>query len=520
MGVGLPRREAVTAGLFALTLAIAAPPATGLQRGDEFTFTGTVAEVVNRVPDFFRRNHNLELRVLVLDRQENWADAVVLTRLQRTEDAVAGAVGAVTGAAAKDFPPSVRLDLVRIHADGTVHLLTPPGPPPLKLAVTTPARGLPPIPLDAFAASEFGIFPPATPRNDDDETWTVTPPGNRPPQRWKAEKFEFINAERCRLLIGNQMSANWEKPIGGQTSWHRADAVWVSTQDGTARKVHRVIQHRDGIAEAPAAWVEVKYELKDQSRLNGQTFDRTRRDVELAYAALTDAATLAPDAVRLGPKTFENRLVKLDAQLEVTDMASPYREAMQAARRMLDDGRNGKTAAIQSTAVGPVIAVTRFVTPEVGQLATDFTAGTFRLAEQQGKPVVLVFFRPGGETTDLSLAIAGALEKRYSGKLIVVPLAVFGDVATGAKARDRLKLTIPLYDGTKAVPVYGVETAPRFFLIDGAGKIRWTFTGVGAETGFLLKEQADRLVSPASPNSAGGIINGGAPVLPPIVPRP
>ncbi|MBA4186858.1 MAG: hypothetical protein C0467_02450 [Planctomycetaceae bacterium] len=509
----------MTAGLFALTLAIAAPPATGLQAGDVFTFTGTVAEAVNRAPDFFRRNHNLELRVLVLDRQEHWADAVVLTRLQRTDDAVAGAVGVVTGAAAKDFPPSVRLDLVRIHADGTVHLLLPAGPPPLKLAANTPARGLPPVPLDAFAASEFGIFPPVIPRDNDGEAWTVTP-ANRPAQTWQAKGFEFINAERCRWVIGNQMSANWEKPVGGQMAWHRADAVWVSTQDGTARKVHRVIQQRDGNADKASAWVEVKYELKDQSRLNGQTFDRMRRDVELAYAALTDAAQLVPDAVKLGPKTFENRLTKLDAQLEETDLASPYREAMQAARRMLEDGRNGKTAALQPTAVGPVIAVTVPAVPEVGQLAPDFTAGKFRLAEQQGKPVVLIFFRPGGETTDLSLAIAGALEKRYAGKLVVVPLAVFGDVATATKDRDRLKLTVPLYDGVKAATAYGIETAPRFFFIDGAGKVRWTFTGVGGETGFLLKEQADNLVPSASQNSAGGITPASVPALPPIVPRP
>jgi len=509
----------VTAGLFALTLALGAPPTTGLQRGDEFTFTGTIAEAVNRAPDFFRRNHNIELRVLVLDRQDNWADAIVLTRLQRTEDAVGGALGVVTGTAAKDFPPSVRLDLVRIHTDGTVHLLTPVGPPPLKLAANTPARGLPLVPLDAFAASEFGIFPPAIPRDNDGDPWTVTP-ANRPAQTWQAKGFEFLNAERCRMLIGNQMSANWEKPIGGQTAWHRADAVWVSTQDGTARKVHRVIRQRDGNAEAPSAWVEVKYQLKDQARLNGQTFDRMRRDVDLAYSALTDAMTLVPDAVKLGSKTFENRLAKLDAQLEETDLASPYREAMEAAYRMLEDARNGKTATIQPAAVGPIIAHNRSTAPDVGQLAPDFVTGKFRLAEQQGKPVVLVFLRPGGETTDLSLAIADAIEKRYGGKLVVVPLAVFGDVATGVKARDRLKLTIPLYDGTKAVPLYGVETAPRFFLIDGAGKIRWTFTGVGAETGHLLKEQADCLVIPISPNGAGGITPAAVPVLPPIVPRP
>src|SRR5204863_5037745 len=98
---------------------------------------------------------------------------------------------------------------------------------------------------------------------------------------WQAKSTEFVNAERCRLLIGNQMSADWEKPVGGQTAWHRADAVWVSTQDGTARKVHRVIKQRDGKANDLAAWVEVKYAVKNQSGLGGRTFGRDRRGFEV-----------------------------------------------------------------------------------------------------------------------------------------------------------------------------------------------------------------------------------------------
>lgn len=512
----------MTAGLFALTLAAAAPPApAGLQQGDELTFTGTVAEEVRRPPDFFRRRHALELRVLVLERQENWADVAVLTRLERTADAVGGAVGVVTGGAAKEGPPSVRLDLLRVHADGTVHLLAPAGPPPLKLAADTPARALPPPPLDTFAPAEFGIFPPRLPRTNAGEPWTVAAPANRPDETWQATESQFVNAERCRLLVMNQASAGWAKPVGGKTAWHRADAVWVSTQDGTARRVHRVIRQRDGIEEAPAAWVEVKYELKDHARLGGRTLDRARRDVEVAYTALADAARLVPEAARLGAKLFELRVAKLDAQLEATDAASPYREAMLAARRSFDDARDGNVAPVQVVPAAALLPVpVRPAWPEAGQPAPDLKAGGFRLAEHRGKPVVLVFFRPGGETAALSLAIAGAVEKRYAGRALVVPLAVFGDAAAGKKDRDRLKLTLPVYDGADAVAAYGIETAPRFALIDGAGKVRWAFTGVGAETGFLLREQADRLVAPASPSDVGGKPVTTAPALPPIVPRP
>src|SRR5262249_6327379 len=106
------------------------------------------------------------------------------------------------------------------------------------------------------------------------------------------------------------------------------------------------------------------------------------------------------------------------------------------------------------------------------------------------------FFKPGGETTDLSLAIADALEKRYAGKVAVAPLVVFGEVAAAAKDRDRLKFTVPLYDGAAGATSYAVETDRRLGVIHAAGKGRGTFTGVGAETGFLLREQVDALATP------------------------
>jgi hypothetical protein len=283
-----------------------------------------------------------------------------------------------------------------------------------------------------------------------------------------------------------------------------------------------VIRQRDGIAEAPAAWVEVKYQLKDQGRLGGRTFDRARRDVEVAYAALTDAARLVPDAARLGERLFETKLARLDAQLEQTDPGSPYREAMLAARRLFDDARRGKVVAPTQSAAAlvPAVVPPRPGWPEPGQTAPDLTAGSFRLADHRGKPVVLVFFRPGGETAKLALAIAGAADKRYAGHVLVVPLVVFGDAAAGKAECDRQKLTLPVYDGSGAVTSYGIETAPRFVLIDGAGKVRWTFAGVGAETGYLLREEADRLAAPASPAGAGGTTPAPGHALPPIVPRP
>ena len=169
------------------------------------------------------------------------------------------------------------------------------------------------------------MFPPRPPASAPTEPWTVAVGPTRPSETWQVKESRFLNAERCRYLVMNQQSLDWLKPVGGQSAWQRAEAVWVSTQDGTARKVHRVILQREGRVESPpAAWVEVKYELKDQASLTGQTFDRVRRDIEVAYTAMADAA------LPLGPKQFESRLVKLDAHIEDSVSAGVYREALAA----------------------------------------------------------------------------------------------------------------------------------------------------------------------------------------------
>ena len=512
----------MTGGFLALVLHCfpAAPPEpTGLQKGDELTFIGTVEEAVDRAGARFRRSQKLEIRVLVLEKKDAWVDVAVLTLLRRKSDAVAGAVGAVTGGGMdKPAPPGARLDLLRVHADGSAHHLHPVGPPPLTFDAKTPARTLPAVSLDTFSPFEFGVFPPRAPRAAPNEPWTVasTDP-NRPAEVWQTQDTDTVAAERCTILVVNQQHERWAKPIGGRSAWHRADAVWVSALDGTARKVHRVIKHRDGLATDLAAWVEVKYELKYKSRVIGRTFDRYRCDVETAFAVSTDLWPFLADAVKHGPKFFETRAQKLDAYLEQADASSPYREAVLAVRRQLDAARRGESV------TAPPLSnnlKNRPAWPEPNQPAPDFTAGTFRLSENRNKPVLLVFFKPGDELTDLALAVADALHQKDGTRLAVVPLTVRGDVAAGTKDRDRRKLTVPIYDGTQAETAYGIESVPRFVVIDGRGVVKWTFTGVGAETGSLARSQLDRLLISASPGVASGTIAPSGPQSGRTPPRP
>jgi hypothetical protein len=383
----------------------------------------------------------------------------------------------------------------------------------LRINDTTPTRALPLVPIDAFAASEFGVFPPRPPRESAGEPWTVAVGPTRPSETWQVAESQFFNAERCDCLVMNQQSADWARPAGG-TAWHRAEAGWVSTLDGTARKVHRVILHRDGRVESPpAAWVEVKYELKEQAKLTGRTFDRARRDMETAYCAFADAVQ------PLGPKSFETRLAKLDAYIQESDPTSAFGEALAAARRGLEAARDGDVVQpllMPASATAPG----RALWPDPGRLAPDFRAGDFRLADQKGKPVVLVFLKPDGATTNRALIVADALQKRYSDRVAVVPLVVFGDVAAATTARDRLKFTVPLHAGALAAINYGVTTVPRFVLIDAVGKVRWTFEGIGTETGFLAREEVDRLVPPVSPKVPRPTTALPGPLGVPIVPPP
>jgi hypothetical protein len=515
----------------ALTLLLpTAPPAVvpRLQRGDELTYTGTVTESVDRPGTRFRRSHDLEVRVFVLDRRETWADAAMLTLLRRTEDAaVSGAVPAVTGVKPdrSPTPPAARLDLVRVHEDGTVHLLVPPGPVPLRLAADTPARVLPAPPLDAFAPCESGMFPPR-PLQGNETTWAVasTDP-SRPKEEWQARESGFINTEQCARLTMTQQTPDWSRPVGGQTSWQRTDEVWVSTQDGTARRVHRLIQQRDGIASVPAVRVEARYELKRRGRLIGGTYDRARLDVETAYATAAEAAPFFHNAVRVGPEPFKVRLTRLDSYLGETEPGTPYREAVLAVRRQLDAARRGE-AVLPSTTAPPVPTVPPPQRGAGGQEGGNKTSAppapmSATPPLRSGKPAVLVFFMPGQPTTDLSLTIADALQRRYGPRLAVVPLVVFADVALGVKDRDRLKLTVPVYDGAAAGETYGVETFPRFLVLDAAGKVRWAFAGVGAETGYLVREQVDAVLPPpARAVGATGTPYRTGPTLPPVVTPP
>jgi hypothetical protein len=330
------------------------PPLPG--RGDELLYAGTVTEAVDRPANRFRRKHELEVRVLALDRRDGAADLAVLTLLRRTDDgAVTGAVGQVVGVKpeAAPSPPAARLDLVRTRWrerpgdwQRETALLAPAAALPLALRPGTPARPLPVVPLDTFAPFEFGPFPPLSASLTGRDRGTRVVVRGQPDGVWKFGPDEVIAGERCARLEMIQQAPDWDAPVGGQTAWRRTDVVWVSVRDETVRRVERVIRQRDGVGPTGVR-IETAYELKEQVKATGRAYDRRRREVELAYATAAELAPLLPDAAKLGPRPFEARLARLDQHLREEDPGTPYREAVLAVRRQLAAARAGES--------GPVI---------------------------------------------------------------------------------------------------------------------------------------------------------------------
>jgi hypothetical protein len=124
-----------------------------------------------------------------------------------------------------------------------------------------------------------------------------------------------------------------------------------------------------------------------------------------------------------------------------------------------------------------------------------YAAGQFRLSAVRGQPAVLVFYRPGSKTSAGSLAVAEALHERYGEELSVVALAVSAGADAANRQREAMKLTVPIADGSGPRVAYAVDTYPVFFVVDPAGTLVWRFDGYGGETGYLAKEQVQKLLN-------------------------
>lgn len=465
------------------------------RRGLEAVYRGEVVEEVHRPGREFRRQHQLEVRVICVGNQGRWADLAVVTRLRRQDDGLKESIlGIVQTGDREECRALMHIDWLRLYSDGQVRQLLPEGPPPLIFSDKTPTRELLAPPVDSFPLGEWWMFAPTA----DWRAGEVSRWSGGWLERWEQLPSESVHGERCSVW---RMRLEGELEAGAEV-WHRQDILWVATQDGISRKVKRRIERRNGRHALPWAWVQTHYELVTMAPVGGRRWERLRRDLDVAYCALRDATARAPFAGQLGPRLFEQRLARLEACLADGDAADPYRELLLAAQQALEAAQRGqRTVAREEISPMPV----RW--PQIGETAPDISIGKQRLASWQGQVVLLIFLAAEGETTELTLAITHALQQRYGHQAAILPLLVWGHKAAAEQLLQRRHWKLNLYDGQTAAQRYTVTTVPRFLLLDKQGIVRWSFSGVGPEVGYLIQTQLQRLLTashcPVSPDSPG-----------------
>jgi peroxiredoxin len=133
----------------------------------------------------------------------------------------------------------------------------------------------------------------------------------------------------------------------------------------------------------------------------------------------------------------------------------------------------------------------------VGELAPDFLAadltgsGSARPRRWLGKPVLMVFYNPGSPTAHEVLHFAQRLWHAYPDRLAVVGLAV-GDITRVKSQSAEWRLPFPVLDGAGLRISYGVETTPKFVLLDGNNIVRGAWLGWGRETPAEVVEELKR----------------------------
>lgn len=466
-----------------------------LLRGEELIYQGEVVEAGEMVGNRFRKKHDLEVRLFVLEVRDGVADCAVLTCVRPLPDpAVASGAAFATGSdpAAKPVPPAVHLDLVRIDAQGRVALLTPPaGPPPIPLGASTRTAIVPPLPTDVPPLIELGMFVPLPAKPSPLGTTWATAEAGRPPLLWSAQREGVWNGGRCVEVGVSQQTDGYDRPAAAVSGWRRTDTLLVMPSDGYACSVKRKTERREGAGVV--GWVEVSYSLQTLQRHHGARYADIRREIEAAYWFANELTPLLAKS-RNNPQVFRALGRKIDDFIKDQPAKTGFREALESVGRRCD-------AAARGEAVAPTtLAAPKADPPRVGTPAPDFvvplvhSAGQFRLSAARTTPTVVVFYKPGSKTSGLTLTVAEALHRVYAERLAVVAIAISSTAATANQQRDEMKLTLSVADGATVRAAYAVERYPQFFVMDRGGVLRWQFEGSGPEVGYLVKEQVEKLL--------------------------
>ena len=433
--------------MLGLLLLLGSPPVVpgpAFVVGDETLYVGETQEVSERLSLPYRRRSARDVRLFVLDVERSHADLAMLIRTKPLDDpTVMAAVKIVSGTSPREEAlASARLVFVRVDSRGRAFQLRPA--PALPLALARAERvGLAP-------ECDPGLFvprPEAPPREGD--TFADGP------VRWTVGAASVWNGAQVVELAGTLP--------GGEP--RRDERVWVSSADGLPRVVHRQSEQFERMARVH--FTRSTLEMQPPTPHRGEGYALLRNEIEQAYAFAVSPPTEALAA-------------KIERYRRETPPTS-FRDAIDAAARRCAAGLRGE---LVPDAKAAALKLGERV-PDF--LATDCDGGTLKLSGLRGRPVVLVFFRPQSPTSAGALEVAEALAAKFP-RAAVLPLAV-ADFPAARTQRLAMKLRTRVYDGSACA----VESWPRYLLLDAEGVLRWQFEGHGAETGYLAREELERL---------------------------
>jgi hypothetical protein len=319
-------------------------------------------------------------------------------------------------------------------------------------------------------------------------SWDVTAE-NQLPQSWKIDHVESYPGGRCAVLIGEQAAPEWKYKAG--SAWFRQDKVWIDLNAGFAIKIERTTCRREEIDIGQALFTGTTVCVLDNNVPTpcpaGLFRDRNLavRQVSMLKDELTELQKPrgAPDL-----QGYDLLLKRIDLQLGSL-AETPYREALATLRRQVEAAKKGERP--------PVPLVIESHKPvvngvELGQAAADFVATDIftgkqvRLSRLQGRPTMLLFFKPSSATARQLLQYAQSTAAQYNGQAWVFVLATEGSAETILPLRNELHLTIGIHTGQDGHRALGGDTTPRIVILDKSGMIRFIVAGWGGEYPDLL----------------------------------
>lgn len=463
-------------------------------KGEEFIYHGEVVETSDQLATRFTKKYALDVRVFVLEAGKDGCDCAVMTILTPKADAhVTEAVKAASGGGGQsaDITPSVRLDLVRVDNRGQVRLLQPEAKLPLTLDEKTATAAPPPIPSDAPNVPELGMFLPLPITAVSVGDMWDTPEPKRPPVVWSARQTAVWNGRRVADVTGLQQTDGYDSPKKARFGWQRTEAVYVSPTDGMVSAFTRTLVRREGSEQVGT--VKTTLELQPSNRQVGVKYRETRAEVEAAWAFAMELEQLR--ASRAKPDVLNAHRSAVVRFTEQRPTGTGFRPAIEAVLRRFEMNA-APPVTVRAT------APTATEPPAIGKPAPDFTCADVdkptsrvRLSGVRGKPAVVVFYKPGSETSEDTLIVCEALFRKLGDKVSVIPLSLGGDLVAASKQKADLKYTVPVFDGAEVREKYAVKSYPQFFVIDGEGTVRWTFdAGIGPEIGSLVKKELEKLL--------------------------